>query len=44
MILYKDSKTYDYKKVIKYIEKNYKYYAYIEHKPDDEHGKNILTF
>lgn len=39
MILYKDSKTYDYKKVIKYIEKNYKYYAYIEHKPDDEHGK-----
>lgn len=39
MILYKDSLTYDYYKIIKYIEENYKYYAYIEHEPDTEHGK-----
>lgn len=39
MILYKDSTSYDYKKVIKYIEKNYKSYAYIEHDKDIEHGK-----
>lgn len=39
MILYKDSLTYDYNKIIKYIEENYKYYAYIEHQPDTEHGK-----
>lgn len=39
MVLYKDSTSYDYKKVIKYIEKNYKYYAYIEHEPDSESGK-----
>ena len=39
MVLYKDSTSYDYKKIINYIEKNYKYYAYIEHKPDSEDGK-----
>lgn len=39
MVLYKDSTSYDYKKVIKYIEKNFKYYAYIEHNKDDEHNK-----
>lgn len=39
MVLYKDSTSYDYKKVIKYIEKNYKYYAYIEHDEDTENKK-----
>ena len=39
MVLYKDSTSYDYKKIIKYIEKNYKYYAYIEHAADSENGK-----
>lgn len=39
MVLYKDSTSYDYDKVIKYIEKNFKYYAYIEHDKDDEDKK-----
>lgn len=39
MVLYKDSTTYDYDKVINYIEKNYKYYAYIEHKPEKDQTK-----
>ena len=39
MVLYKDSTTYDYNKVINYIEKNFKYYAYIEHNKDDEDNK-----
>ena len=39
MVLYKDSTSYDYKKIIKYIEKNYKYYAYIEHDKDEEDKK-----
>ena len=39
MVLYKDSTTYDYQKVIDYIEKNYKYYAYIEHKPEKDQTK-----
>lgn len=39
MILYKDSEIYDYKKVIKYIEKNWKQYAYIEHDKDEETKK-----
>lgn len=40
MILYKDSEVYDYNEVINYIEKNFKYYAYIEHEKDDEVKKN----
>lgn len=40
MVLYKDSTTYDYYKVIDYIEKNYKYYAYIEHKEDIDDKKD----
>lgn len=40
MVLYKDSTSYDYDKVINYIEKNYKYYAYIEHTGDSEDKKN----
>lgn len=39
MVLYKDSTSYDYEKVINYIEKNYKYYAYIEHEPEKEETK-----
>lgn len=39
MVLYKDSTSYDYKKVINYIEKNFKYYAYIEHKPEGDKTK-----
>lgn len=39
MILYKDSMTYDYNKVIDYIESNYKYYAYIEHQPEKDQTK-----
>lgn len=39
LILYKDSLSYDYDKVIKYIEKNWDNYAYIEHKPDYEEKK-----
>lgn len=39
MVLYKDSTSYNYEKIINYIEKNFKYYAYIEHKPDTENGK-----
>lgn len=39
MILYKDSLTYDYKKIIDYIEKNFKYYAYIYHDEDIETKK-----
>ena len=37
MVLYKDSTTYDYDKVINYIEK--KYYAYIEHTPEKDQTK-----
>lgn len=39
LILYKDSLTYDYKKIINYIEKNWKHYAYIEHIEDIETKK-----
>ena len=39
MVLYKDSTCYDYYKVINYIEKNYKYYAYIEHNEDIDDKK-----
>lgn len=39
MVLYKDSTTYNYEKIIDYIEKNYKYYAYIEHEPETEDSK-----
>ena len=39
MVLYKDSTSYDYDKIITYIEKNYKYYAYIEHKAEKEETK-----
>lgn len=39
MVLYKDSTSYDYDKVINYIEKNYKYYAYIEHDEDTDNKK-----
>lgn len=39
MVLYKDSTSYDYYKVINYIEKNYKYYAYIEHDEDLDNKK-----
>lgn len=39
MVLYKDSTSYDYYKVINYIEKNYKYYAYIEHDEDIDNKK-----
>lgn len=39
MILYKNSESYNYKEVIKYIEKNWKHYAYIEHDEDDENKK-----
>lgn len=42
MVLYKDSTSYDYNKVIDYIEKNYKYYAYIEH-DDDIDDKKVHT-
>lgn len=38
-ILYKDSLTYDYNKIIDYIEKNWKHYAYIEHDPDVDSSK-----
>lgn len=40
MVLYKDSTSYDYYKVIDYIEKNYKYYAYIEHDKDLDNLKH----
>lgn len=39
MVLYKDSTSYNYKEIIKYIEKNFKYYAYIEHKAEGEKTK-----
>ena len=39
MVLYKDSTSYDYEKVINYIEKNFKYYAYIEHDEDVDNKK-----
>lgn len=39
MVLYKDSTSYDYYKIIDYIEKNFKYYAYIEHSPEKEQTK-----
>lgn len=39
LILYKDSLNYDYNKVIDYIEKNWKYYAYIEHQPEKDESK-----
>lgn len=39
MVLYKDSTSYDYDKIINYIEKNYKYYAYIEHDEDVDNKK-----
>lgn len=48
MVLYKDSTSYDYNKVINYIEKNYKYYAYIEHNEDiddkKEHTHVLMHF
>lgn len=39
MVLYKDSTSYDYEKIINYIEKNFKYYAYIEHLPEKDQTK-----
>lgn len=39
MILYKDSMSYDYDKVIDYITKNWDQYAYIEHEPEKEESK-----
>lgn len=39
LVLYKDSLTYDYNKIIDYIEKNWKHYAYIEHDEDIETKK-----
>lgn len=39
LILYKDSLTYDYEKIIHYIEKYWKHYAYIEHDEDLETKK-----
>lgn len=38
-ILYKDSLTYDYNKIIDYISSNYTDYAYIEHKPEKDETK-----
>ena len=38
-ILYKDSISYDYDKIIDYIEKNWKHYAYICHRPDKDETK-----
>lgn len=36
MVLYKDSTSYDYNKIIEYIEKNFERYAYIEHKKEQD--------
>lgn len=40
MVLYKDSISYDYNKIIEYIEKNIDRYAYIEHEAEEEDKKN----
>lgn len=40
LILYKDSLSYDYYKVLDYIVKNWKHYAYIEHSPEKEETKH----
>lgn len=46
MVLYKDTETYNYNKVIKYIENNYEQYAYIVHDKDDKkvHTHVIIHF
>lgn len=36
MVLYKETESYDYNEVIKYIENNYENYAYIVHDRDDK--------
>lgn len=40
MILYKDSKSYNYNDIISFIEKNYERYAYIEHIAENDDLKN----
>lgn len=40
MILYKDSTSYNYNKIIEYIEKYIDRYAYIEHKKEEENAKD----
>ena len=39
IILYLDSTSYNYNKVIDYIESNYDLYAYIKHKPEEDDSK-----
>lgn len=39
LILYRDSLSYDFNKVISYIEKNWTTYAWIVHEPDEEVNK-----
>lgn len=46
MVLYKDTKSYNYNEVIKYIENNYTDYAYVIHDRDDNkiHTHVIIHF
>ena len=39
IVLYKDSLSYDYDKVMDYITKNWRSYAYIEHQPEKDETK-----
>lgn len=41
-ILYKDSTTYDYSKILGYIEQNWEQYAYICHQPEKEEKKEHI--